>query len=203
MKRQILSLSCVALFLMCFVAPFNSRVAADRANHQTAPVNTTPDGFVLGPEVPGASATLVRSRNGITANVHTTVSSAGVYSLWWVIFNHPETQCTDPSDNYQCEYDLPDIVVNATGHISAGGNLNMSAWLGVGGPYSGEVICPGFAGPCSGVGLTNPEGAVVLLVIRYHGPATPGIIPQQLTTYLGGPDDCAVCVDEQLVLFAP
>ena len=203
MKRQLLSLLCFALFMMCFVAPFNSRVAADRANHQTSPVNTTPDGFVLGPEVPGASATLVRNRNGITANVHTTVSDAGAYSLWWVIFNHPETECTDPSNMYLCEYDLPDIVVNATGQISAGGNLNMSAWLGVGGPYSGEVICPGFAGPCSGEGLTNPEGALVLLVIRYHGAATPGIIPQQLTTYFGGPDNCAACVDEQLILFTP
>jgi len=203
MKRRLLSLSCIALFTMWVVAPLNTRVAADRARHQTSPVNTTPDGFVQGPEVPGAYATLVRNRNGITVNVHTTVVDAGVYSLWWVIFNHPETQCTNPDDAYPCEFDLPDIVVNATGHISAGGNLNISAWLGVGGPYSGEVICPGFAGPCSGDGLTNPEGALVLLVLRYHGPATPGIIPQQLTTYFGGPDDCALCADEQLVLFVP
>ena len=203
MKRQLLSVLCVALFMMCFLTPFNSRVAADRASHQTAPVNTTPDGFALGPAVPGASATLVRNRNGITANVHTTVPDAGVYSLWWVIFNHPETECTNSSNAYQCEFDLPDIVVNATGHISPGGNLDLSAWLGVGGPYSGEVVCPGILGPCSGDGLTNPYGALVLLVIRYHGPATPGIIPQQLTTYLGGPNDCAPCVDEQLVLFIP
>src|SRR5262249_2076998 len=183
--------------------PLYRSVAADRANHQTSPVNLTPDGFIQGPEVPGASATLVRNRNGITANVHTTVPAPGVYTMWWVIFNHPETECTNPTATYKCEYDLPDIVVNATGHVAAGGNLNLSASLGVGGPYSGEVICPGFAGPCSGEGLTNPEGALVLLVIRYHGPATPGIIPQQLTTYFGGPDDCAVCSDEQLVLFVP
>jgi len=189
--------------MMSFFAPIRSGVAADRANRQTAAVNTTPDGFVLGSAVPGAYATLVRNKTGITANVHTTVPADGAYSLWWVIFNHPETECTNPSNTYQCEFDLPDIVVNATGNISAGGNLNMSAWLGVGGPYSGEVICPGFAGPCSGEGLTNPQGALVLLVIRYHGPATPGIIPQQLTTYFGGPDGCAACVDEQLVLFTP
>jgi len=189
--------------MMCVVAPLDIHVAADRALHQTSPVNATPDGFVLGPEVPGANATLVRNRNGITVNVHTTVADAGVYSMWWVIFNHPETQCTSPDDAYQCEFDLPDIVVNAAGKISSGGNLDISAWLGVGGPYSGEVICPGFAGPCSGDGLTNPQGALVLLVIRYHGPATPGIIPEQLTTYFGGPNDCAVCVDEQLALFVP
>ena len=203
MKRRLLSLSCVALFMIWVIAPLNIHVAADRALHQTSPVNTTPDGFVLGPEVPGASATIVRNRNGITVNVHTTVADAGVYSLWWVIFNHPETQCTSTDDAYPCEFDLPDIVVNAAGKISSGRDLDISAWLGVGGPYSGEVICPGFAGPCSGDGLTNPQGALVLLVIRYHGPATPGIIPQQLTTYFGGPDNCAPCSDEQLVLFVP
>jgi hypothetical protein len=203
MKTRLLTFLCVALFLISAVAPLNNRVAADRAGRQTSAVNTTPDGFVIGPAVPGASATLVRSKTGITANVHTTVPDAGAYTLWWVIFNHPESECTSPSNTYPCEFDLPDIVVNATGNISAGGNLNLSAWLGVGGPYSGEVICPGFAGPCSGEGLTNPEGALVVLVIRYHGPATPGIIPQQLTTYFGGPNDCAACIDEQLVLFAP
>jgi|SRR5215510_12049322 len=204
MKRQLLSLLSIALFMMSFVTPMSRRAnAAAATSRQTSPVNTTPDGFIMGPEIPGAYATLVRNGNGITTNVHTFVGDAGAYTLWWIIYNHPEA-CNNPDNDYQCEFDLPDIVVNATGKISAGGNLNMSAWLGDGdGPFSGEVICPGFAGPCPGPGLTNPEGALVLLVLRYHGPATPGIIPEQLTTYLAGPDDCAVCTDNQLVLFLP
>jgi hypothetical protein len=203
MKRQLLSLLSIALFILSLVAPMSARkVAAGGDTQQTAPVNTTPDAFTLGPAVPGAYATLIRNKNGITTSVHTTETDAGVYSLWWVIFNHPEN-CNDPNDEYQCEYDLPDIIVNAIAHVSAGGNLNLSANLDVGGPYSGEVICPGIAGPCSGDGLTNPSGALVLLVLRYHGPATPGIVQNQLTEYLAGPDDCAICVDNQLVLFLP
>lgn len=203
MKRQLLSLSCILLFTLSVIAPLGTRsVAAVGASRQTAPVNTTPDAFNLGPEVPGAYATLVRNQKGITTDVHTTEDAPGVYSLWWVIYNHPEN-CNNPDNLYQCEYDLPDIIVNATANIASGGNLNLAAKLNVGGPYSGEVICPGFAGPCSGDGLTNPAGALVLLVIRYHGPATPGIVQDQLTQYLAGPDDCSVCVDNQLVLFLP
>ncbi len=200
MRKQLLSLLCVALFIMSFIAPMSSRsVAATGASQQTSPVNTTPDGFILGPEVPGAYATLIRNKNGITTNVHTTVADAGAYTLWWVIYNHPEN-CTNPDDTYSCEYDEPDIVVNATGHVSSGGNLNLSAWVGIGGPYSGEII---YDGPDDS--LTNPTGAVVLLVVRYHGPAIPGMIPTQINTYLGGcPEDSgAPCADEQLVLFAP
>ena len=73
------------------------------------------------------------------------------------------------------------MVVNATGKIVSGGLANFSAWVGPGGPYSGEII---YEGP--NPSLTNPSGALITLVVRYHGPAIPGEIPEQLTTFLGG-----------------
>lgn len=170
------------------------RVGAAGATHETQSVHTTPDGFLLGPAVPGAYARLVRNKNGLTTNVHTSVMSGpGAYTVWWVIFNDPES-----CEFYLCTFDEPDLVVNATGKIvPSGGFANFSAWLGHGGPYSGEIIF-GEAEP----GLTNPEGALITLVVRYHGPAIPGMIPEQLTTFLGGcPGGGAPCVDEQLVVF--
>ena len=90
------------------------------------------------------------------------------------------------------------MVVNATGHlVSAVGNANFGARLLPGGPYSGEVI---FEGPEPE--LTNPAGALIVLVIRYHGPAIPGMLNEQFTTFLGGcPDGGAPCEDVQLVVF--
>jgi hypothetical protein len=161
---------------------------------ETVPVHTTPDGFLLGPPVPGASARLMRNADGLTTNVHTSVvSGPGVYSLWWIVFNDPAS-CT----TYLCTYDLPDLAVNAGAHASQNGKaLNLSAWLGEGGgPYSGEVV----VGDPS-IGLTNPEGALVTLIVRYHGPTTRGGIQDQLTQYFGGCPGGAACVDEQIVVF--
>jgi hypothetical protein len=157
-------------------------------------------GFLLGPAVPGANARLVRNRNSVTTNVHTSVMSGpGAYTVWWGIFNDPAS-CAF----YLCTFDEPDLVVNATGKIvPSGGIANFSAWLGPGGPYSGEII---FGEPEPG--LTNPAGALITLVVRYHGPAIPGMIPEQLTTFFAGGcgfdgmgNPTGPCLDAQLVVF--
>jgi hypothetical protein len=38
-------------------------------------------------------------------------------------------------------------------------------------------------------------------VVRYHGPAIPGGVQQQLTEYFGGCPDGSACIDEQIVAF--
>jgi hypothetical protein len=135
----------------------------------------------------------MRNSNGITTNVNTAVAEPGVYTVWWVVFNHPATCST-----YLCTFDEPDLVSHAAGHIVADrGNANLAGSLRVGGPL-GEVI---YEGPEPE--LTNPEGALITLVIRYHGLAIPGAIPQQRSTFLGG---CPLggslsCQDVQLVVF--
>jgi|SRR5215510_4794339 len=195
--NKLLPLLFLTLFAIALTSTsgFTTRsVAAQGATHETTQVYTTPDGFLLGDVVPGSDATLLRNRNGLTTNVHTLVDAPGAYTVWWVLFNHPSS-CT----TYLCTFDEPDLVVNATGHlVPAVGNANFSGRLIPGGPYSGEVI---YEGPEPE--LTNPAGALITLVIRYHGPAIPGMVPQQLTTFLGGcPDDGPPCEDKQLVVFA-
>ena len=195
LMRKLIAGALAGLFSIAFSFTPQASVksaAAQGATHETQTVYTTTDGFLPDDPVPGAYATLVRSHNGLTTNVHTSVvSGPGVYSVWWIIFNDP-ANC----EFYLCTFDLPDLIVNATGKIvPPRGLANFSASVGPGGPYSGEVMI-------GDPGLSNPAGALITLVVRYHGPAIPGMIPQQLTYFLGGcPDGGAPCVDEQIVFF--
>jgi hypothetical protein len=192
--RKLLHVSLTALFAIVFglVSQESGVNAAPGASTEEQLVYTTPDGFLLGAPVPGASASLVRNARGITTGVDTFVSSGpGVYSLWWLIYNDPSSCAT-----YLCTYDLPDLAANATAHIVRSGVVQLNASLKPGGPYSGEVV----VGDPS-VGLTNPAGALVFLVVRYHGPAIPGGVQEQLTEYFGGCPDGSACIDEQLVVF--
>ena len=192
--RKLLHVSLTVLLSISFSLMSQGGVtsaAAQRATIESQTVYTTPDGFLLGDPVPGAYATLTRNSHGLTTNVHTFVESGkGVYSLWWIVYNNPAACAT-----YLCTFDNPDFVSNATGKIVPNGNLNFSASVSPGGPYSGEVLV-------GDPGLTNLGGAMVWLIVRYHGPAQAGHIPEQLSTYLGGcPFGGAPCVDEQIIVF--
>jgi hypothetical protein len=197
MKTQSLHIARLLLFaLILTAAPLltGNTLAAAETTHETQPVYTTPDGFLLGAPVPNASAKLSRGSNGLTTTVQTYVGVAGVYSVWWVVFNHPGTCQT-----YLCTFDEPDLVVNTTAHVvSLPGAANLSGSLHAGaGPYSGQVL---YEGPEPQ--LANPAGALITLVIRYHGPKLAGSIPDQLTNYLGGcADGGAPCQDIQLAVF--
>jgi hypothetical protein len=192
-RRLLLPISILFVLALSFTSLVNvQRVDGAGATRETQPVYTTTDGFHPDSPVPGAYATLVRNKEGLTTNVHTSLASGGVYTIWWVIFNHPE-DCS----SHLCIDDLPDLVVNATGRIvPLGSPANFGAWVGMGGPYSGEIILEG-ADPS----LTNPAGALITLVIRYHGAPIPGMIPEQLSTFEGGCPGGVGCVDEQLVFF--
>jgi len=175
--------------------PFEfQRVSAQGSSQSTVPVYTTPDGFLLGDVVDGAEARLVRNPNGLTTNVHTFVSPAGAYTLWWVVFNHPQN-CT----TYLCTFDEPDFAIGATGHPTSdsAGTANFSGRLSVGGPYNNYVL---YEGPDPG--LTNPSGALITLVIRYHGPnLEPGGSNEFRGYFAGCADGGAPCQDQQLVVF--
>jgi hypothetical protein len=157
-----------------------------------------------GSTVPGAYATLDRNGSSLTVNLHTTGLAPGAYTLWWGIYNYPENCDYDPCGGPP-ELGFPDDTkpevqafwVNATGHVvSRGRSDNFAAHLTIGGPYAGEIIVS------TGPGLLNPAGAQVQLVLRYHGPAIPGMLPLQTSMYNGGcPDGGPPCEDVQFVVF--
>jgi hypothetical protein len=192
MRKQLFALSLVGLMVFAFSLSLTTR-AAEGA--------TITPGFVVndadGSDVTcGATAKLVRTDTSMTAIVKTCGLVPGAYSLWWVIFNEPELEGP------------PDIIVNATGKIvGPSGEGNFAASISVGGPY-GEIGCPGVIGdmlgiPCSGDGLLNPRGALAVLVIRYHGPAIPGMNSEQFSTFMGGCPGGVGCVDMQDAVFLP
>ena len=160
-------------------------------------VGANDEGFVTGSAVEGATATLQRTDGGLKINIHTTDLLPGAYTIWWAFYNYPEN-CVGP-----CGFDddfvpaVGSFWTNATGKvISNGDSANFAAHVDVGGPF-GEVIV-------DGPGLANPSGAEVQLVIRYHGPAIPGIIEEQTSTFLGGcPDGGPPCQDMQFIRFEP
>ena len=150
--------------------------------------------------VPGAYSRLLRTDNSLTVNIHTSDLPPGAYSVWWVIYNHPELctvpfECLDPAHDETVDSPVQFALQNATGKVvGTAGVGNFSASIKIGGPPSGEVL--------QGPGLLNPAGALVVMVVRYHGPAIPGMIPQQISTFYGG---CAInnCEDLQFVVHEP
>ena len=104
-------------------------------------------------------------------NIDTTDLPVGAYTVWWVIFNKPG-ECSDGA----CGANDTGRAKDPPGNLAEGGVLwatggivgpdrmgHFSASLGL-----GVDAAPGpvLRGPA----LTNPMGAEIHLVVRYHGP---------------------------------
>jgi hypothetical protein len=135
------------------------------------------------------TSTLKRNRNGINVNFKTSNLIKGhAYTLWWVVWNKPENcsgypgACTDADFALANEVEV--VVLYATGHVAgSNGKGNFSAHLS-------ENDASGSINDLFGLplvnGLYNAETAEVHLVLRSHGPATPGLIQDQIHSYEGG-----------------
>ena len=157
--------------------------------------------IVINAQNRGTSA-LIRNAEGISMNLETSNLPVGAYSVWWVIFNKP-SECTNgtcgavdtgkggaPNTAEGPCCGRPAGSSDRTGHLSAS--------LGVGPKKApGEVR----RGPT----LTNPMGAEVHVVLRFHGtPAwdDPELFTSQLGTFGGGCDIFA-CFNPQSVAHLP
>ena len=143
----------------------------------------------------GATATINRNKNGVTVNVKTSGLTPGdAYTLWVVAFNEPG-ECDDGCNG-------PDLgpakgdVMYGTGHVVGGnGKANFSAHISVGDVGDFET------------GIIDPLTAEIHIVVRTHGEAIPGMIDEQIHTFLGGgctfQSETDACVDEQFAIFPP
>lgn len=151
------------------------------------------------PSNPVGTSKLVRKDNGISADFTTSGLPAGqAMTLWFIVFNNPE-QCA--AGAYQCG--PADIGANrpaqgdflvASGHvIDASGNATFGGSLKVGDTSGSGLLelpdgcIPGYP-DCGGpIGLTSPEGALVILAVHSHGPKQTGqVLKSQLQSYTGG-----------------
>jgi hypothetical protein len=139
------------------------------------------------------STSLVRTRNGLTAQFKTTGLPAGhAVTLWIMFFDNPDA-CTVPGACVLAPAPVGDIGGSgvkfdfhyAGGHIVNDAQTTLTGYL-----QTGELSTSGFA-ELEAVdliaALTNPMGAQVILALHSHGPAQSGqTLVEQMNSYLGG-----------------
>lgn len=201
--RSVAVLTALALATAVLVAPAH----AGSAVHQRSAVYSFHN--ELAP-VPDASATLVRNANGVGFTIDTSALQPGhAYTVWWIIFNHPE-YCTDPLlPGLQCgigDLDFPEFglhgdprvqatILRAGGHV-VGGNGR----AGFGGSLTAGERSDTVIGP----GLLNVQSAEVYLDVLDHGAKSPPQnVDNQIHTFITEPGSCnSYCADDQVAGFA-
>jgi hypothetical protein len=177
-KRLVVAASVAALISVS--VGLGTVAAADRS---TGPVFQLWDGEVVG------WSSLVRTSAGISATVHTTALPAGqAVTLWFVVFNNPSA-CGGPACG------LADLLFNldAEGDFLIGGGHVTGNADGVtiaGALRAGDVrgsAFPEIGMPDRPIGLTNPLGAQVSVLLHSHGPAATGTtLEAQISSFTGG-----------------
>ena len=205
-KLAMLTLAVVGLLASVTAIASNVTAGVNAAGKDTVPVFDLLDHgvAVMNPQNRGTSD-LVRTVDGISMNIDTIDLPVGASSIWWVIFNDP-SMCTDGECGENDVLPPPGNVEAGVSVLWAGSGAivgpdrmaHFSSSLGV-----GEESVPGelLWGPA----LTNPMGAEVHLLIRYHGPALwddPIALTGQISTF-GGSCDLFACYDVQAAIHPP
>lgn len=153
-------------------------------------------------QVAGARAGLTRTSDALMTRTRTGELPHGhVMTLWWIIFNNPEL-CNEGAGP-PCG--LPDLFEPAVapacpfadGSLVGGdGTARFQNWISVDDEFRDSCL-PAIGSPAPEVGLLNPEGAEVHLVVRSHGPRVPGLVGEQRSTFAGG------CVENLMPVWDP
>jgi hypothetical protein len=173
----------VTLAAVLVAAVLAGPAQADPATRDVSPVMV----FGTSDLVPGAWSALVRTDEGVAMTFHTSGLAPGsATTVWWVVFNNPEF-CTHGQFGLRCgEGDLPPFggdpavqasVLHATGNLIGGAGI---------GNFGGYLAVGDTTGANFGPGLLDARNADVHLIVRTHGDAIPGLIPEQIGTFNGG-----------------
>lgn len=138
---------------------------------------------------PVGVARLVRTDSGISAVYQAADLPMGqAITLWFVVFNNPSECSTSPcgvSDLLANPAAEADFLWGAGDIIGRSGNASFGGHLSKGRTSRSAFIELGM--PEAALGLTNPRGAEVHLMLHSHGPAASGrTLRQQLSSFLGG-----------------
>ena len=172
------------------------------------------------PPTRGSRAKLLRGKDFVQVNIHTTGLPPGAYTTWWVLINETEA-CAPSSDPAR-----PDLVGDCGWDevFDIGGPSHPAVYWSTGGIVQpngvghfrdrtriGEDLGEPGAQHLWGPGLTNPEDVMVIAIVKYHGAASDDPDERYLQTHtlLGLCDGAAnalpngQCFDPQWALFAP
>jgi hypothetical protein len=192
----------------------------DEMLSRSSNVKTTVDAFspILG-RVTGSS-TLHRTKNGITYNYSTNALRPGhAYTLWVVVWNNPGN-CDMPNacvgEDFANAASVGVDLLYGGGHVVGNnGKGNFSGHLNV--DDVSDSVYELFGLP-QALGLQSGKtfSSEIHLVIRSHGPAVPGLVNEQIGSYLGGcdnqfatppflmtPDEIGECGDIEAAIHAP
>lgn len=192
--KNLLALSLCILVVTLLAVGTASAQSSSSGNPKTSlrPVQLIATGAI----VPSAGSTLLRNKDGVYFDLHTSSLMPGVAaSAWLAVFNNPEfcaeTICT-PNDFAN---PLVDGTLFSTGGVVVGrdGKAVYGAYRAVG-DLTGARPGVGF-----GAGLKHPLTAQIHIVVRTHGMASedPAILEQQLTMFNGNCPGGVGCVSLQ------
>ncbi len=155
----------------------------------SAEISVAPAGFLWDPLNPIGTSRLVRNDSGLSASYQVSGLPAGhAVTMWFVVFNNPAACTTQPCGPWDLMLDdaaQGDFLWGAGNIVGDSGSANFGGHLGV-----GDASRSGFSEvgmPDRALGLLDPRGAEVHLLLHSHGPAVPGeSLPSQLNSFLGG-----------------
>lgn len=151
---------------------------------------------------PGAQSLLTRDASSIRIDLKTSgLDPQSPYTLWAVVFNHPEYCHTSPCS----PADLPvspghDPRVEAT-IVFAGGGVADGAGNG---DFLGRVLRSreglAIAERIAGVGVFDPQKAEIHVVVRAHGYPVGESVLAAISSFAGGCDADNPCEDQQFAV---
>lgn len=164
-------------------------LAKEPSYRSEAPVYWSWDFINKNTDNPVGTSNLVRTSNGISANLKSdTLTPGNAATLWFVVFNYPENCKAGP---YKCSpLDMGDTAAKgdflfASGHVVGDGNF--AGYLKVGDTSRSGLAEVRGCQDCT-PGLIEPESALVILAIHDHGPALTGqALKGQISSFMG---DC-------------
>jgi hypothetical protein len=179
-RRHWRNLGTLALAILTTLALLAAPAAGAPAGHSASPVLTIPP--PVPPTVVGTS-TLVRTDHGVSATVETSALAPGdVVTLWWIVFNNPEA-CENPFAGSPCG---PPDVLNPETQASllpaAGRIVDEDGTAGYGAHLRVGDTSRALLGP----GLLDAREALVILVLKTHGPKIPELTSEMLSTFAAG-----------------
>ena len=154
-------------------------------------------------ELAGA-VTLLRTRRDVQAHIRASgLDPEAAYTVWWVIFNHPQACATVPCG--PSDLRNPDVgAANfyATGFLTGSdGAANVDARLEAGRLPEGVESIDFGTGVRPQLRHGNGLRAEIHTVLRSHGPLAPGWVADQISS--GEFGDCQFCANQQSAIFLP
>jgi hypothetical protein len=144
-------------------------------------------------EVRGHS-TLVRTEERVIGTFQTPGLEPGAWTMWWIFYNHPsacENPLFDPDGNQLSQCSFQDRLIDEVGRSPGWGSSSVVGDNGIGNFASVKDVGDDATGSPAEVNLccpivTNPLGAEIHILMRYHGPVDDDLLFDQLFTWGGG-----------------